>query len=135
MVLGYFTSPAYHRLKEGHSHYKAAYFEKEGHYLQYIVAGVIKKNLIKKSWLFLFRSITISGSSKMIITKDWSYPVVSLDPQLYPEEFIKSRKISIHVLWRKPEILKRRYCMIGLKPYLESNLSARNKKKSIYFLL
>jgi thiamine transport system substrate-binding protein len=96
MVLSFTTSPAYHRIDENKSNYKAAQFE-EGHYTQIEVAGILKSSKqqkLAKAFLAFTQSQTFA---KIIPTGNWAYPVVKSKEALPKafESLIQPKKILL----------------------------------------
>ncbi len=77
MVLSYTTSPAYHRIAEGVSAYRAAPFA-EGHYMQTEVAARLK-NAAQPDLADQFMAFLLSPEFQQTIpTGNWMYPVIAL---------------------------------------------------------
>jgi len=93
MVLSYTTSPAYHRIVEKKTHYRAANF-KEGLYVQIEVAGILKstknETLAKKFLAFTQRE----DFANIIPTGNWVYPVLKTKqglPKAFSELIVPSK--------------------------------------------
>jgi len=87
LVLSYTTSPAYHRIAEGESHYAAAPFA-EGHYLQVEVAGVLASTDQPELARDFLRFMVSEDFQREIPTGNWMYPVIELEaglPEGFPE--------------------------------------------------
>lgn len=79
MVLSYTTSPAYHRIAENETKYRAAAFE-EGHGMQVEVAGMLK-NAPNPDLARQFLGFILTPAFQSLIpTGNWMYPVA------FPEE-------------------------------------------------
>ncbi len=85
IVLGFHTSPAYHRLIEQKNNFKSINF-REGNYVQYSVAGVFKDSKNKELFKKFVEYLLSKKVQEAIVFKDWSYPVKSIDQPL-PSEF------------------------------------------------
>jgi thiamine transport system substrate-binding protein len=73
MVLSYLTSPAYHRIAENSTRYKAAIFS-EGHYLQIEVAGLIEASSEKELALKFLDFMLTPGFQDQIPQGNWMFP-------------------------------------------------------------
>ena len=79
MVLSYTTSPAYHRIVDEETKYRAAAFE-EGHGMQIEVAGLLKSAPNPELARGFLRFMLTPAFQSVIPTGNWMYPVV------FPEE-------------------------------------------------
>ncbi len=91
ICLAYTTSPMYHRLIEKVNDIKAANF-KNGHYISYGVAGILKTSRNKKLAKILLDSLFKEEHQKDIVYREYNYPVISLKDSL-PKEYLETRKI------------------------------------------
>jgi thiamine transport system substrate-binding protein len=85
IVLGFNTSPAYHRLVDHKKNFKAIKF-KEGNYVQYSVAGMFKESKHKELFKKFVEYLLSEEVQTEIAFKDWSYPIRPIKKSL-PEEF------------------------------------------------
>ncbi len=85
IVLGYITSPAYHRLMEKKTNVKSISFT-EGNYIQVNVAGIFKSCRHKPLLESFIHFLLSKKNQKRFVFQDWSYPAIVLDKPL-PEEF------------------------------------------------
>ncbi len=104
MVLSYVTSPAYHRIVENNTNYRAALFTK-GQFVQIELAAIAKTTQQPDLAKDFLRFLVSPAAQNLVATRNWMFPILGKDQNVpSPEAFerIRARMKNIPTLTIPP---------------------------------